>query len=619
MKKILQWNWNRIGLIASLFLYVIILSLYVPSYSVHKWMLSPVEFFQRIYVVALLLIIIWLLILGIIWLIERKTKTPFGILPKLSWSFIASIVVLNLLSSSLPFVIGWDSSTHYFLTIKEIIENNYFRSGIYPYLTELVLGGIGKLVGFEATPTILLMSGVLVFLYGLQRWCQSLKITKQLSSILIVTLFMIPAVQFQFLRDIKLDILLTGIILLGVTAWYEKKYIKAAIFIGISPLIKITTLWFLGCFGLFLLVLWITKKDRKKIGLTLMILVIPLLCWGSWNIVRSDTKITTKNIVSLFIKGQKRDPKLNLKLPPSEGKEIQKIKSSTPKTKRPKRTGFSEEVERYGGWSHNPFKRFYTILTSKYIVNGGTYYTNLSVLWLWFFLVGLALPFYRDFKKQSQEHLWIYGTLVIGVFVWGYVGEGVAWYGFPILIPLMIMVCANLRSKIPSKILYTILGIPLFLGITTWMNYYDLRHIAVTMQWWKNPTIETKKSIESRFFRLEMEVGEFLNTNYREGDITWWVGTMVGIYVDQYDERMVKDDQLDRWTQMVHGRTNEEILRLLKQNNIRWFLVDNSTPGLEINRNGTLHQKYNAFKTFLEENTTIALENKKMRVYKLKD
>lgn len=641
-------------------IYIWILALYLPYYPAYSWIIDGNQW-GRIQVSLSLLIFVFLLTLAVAFGIRKLKKKDWSLGAMSFWSALVGVLILNLGMASLPFVIGWDASTHYFITVREIAENWHFRSGIHPYLIELVLGIIGAIIGLKFVPMIMVVIGAILLVWGLWRWTTLLQLPPALQRITILTFFLIPTFQFQMTKDTKLDIILTGVILLALSFWYEKKHIKAAILLGLAPLMKLTAFWFWPGYVLYLLhVTWSVRKGKRKFPaqlkktiVSILVLLFPLVAWGSWNIIRSEQPVTTKNFFRILIKSSGTGVKivpLHKKVPELQSslEEVQFLtlqsepaqlslafaatttlpkpvqtevtEDTTPPRERPRVTARSEELERYGGWSLNPFSRIYSVLTSKNILVVMRHHTDMGFYWPWLVLGGILAFFLGARKrKQSLETFWIYGVLMVIFILWLYQGEGVPWYGIPMLMGLLPLCILWMEKYLLNPKIMTFFFIPpLVMGCIAWVYHYQPDYTLLSNQYWKNPTPENFYEVQQKFYRHEMIIGDIVNAPEHQTEKVWKIGSMVNAFIDQYDERVIHDPLIDRWAQFSYNKDDQKILDILAHNNIQWFVVDRYVPNIEMNPFGTLHQKYDGLMEFLNEHGDIHHDIRRLRLYRIK-
>ncbi|MCF7917777.1 hypothetical protein K9L27_02120 [Candidatus Gracilibacteria bacterium] len=502
---------------------------------------------------------------------------------------IALITILNETQSFLPFSLGWDSMNEYFLTIKVLAEEGMLRSGILPPLGEVFLAFPAQILGISVVPFLLVIWGMIV--WGTVVWLgQKLSLSYTWSMILATVFFLLPAVQFQLSRDLKVDLFFLEFVLLGLGTWIDEKKIISGFFFGISALAKLTAIWF---FPIFFILTIIQKTSWKEKLSSEILLVLPLLVWGGMN---------------FFSSGMQNASFLQILKTPSKAPVIVLDTPVSP-------SSFREEVGRYNNFSQGGGSLSH-IFRSTAIPDTKKQYTDIGFWW------GAVIPFLFFFiilnwNKISWQHRELFGFGITFFGFWLFWGEGIAWYGFPwMILFLLLSGFIFLREqtfpvgKITRIIYCNILAFSLLFGFWNRIENTFKPSLDASVVWASSPDSETADRLLRKFFEEEIIVTDILNQDL-EARI-FRIGTMTRFWVKDADKRIFDDAQLDVFTSL--GVDN---FLKLRKDGFRYVLFDQATIAIELNSKGSLHEKVLAFRHFADTNLQKIYEGNRLILFEI--
>ena len=603
MKAKKSWIFSLVFLILSL----LFLVPYINSYEFYLKDLQSWDPFLTALPGLKFMLINAVIFFALLWYLNQQKKQPLPLQDAISFSAIFGITAGSISLHFFPFMMGWDSSTHYFVTISEIALNNYYRIGINPYLIELFWGLLGKVIGTHYIPVLILLSGTLLLGYGLKKWNTVFHSKTKIWPLLWCILLLIPAINFQLNRDLKLDIIILGFSLIMLSFWKQKQYKKTALLLGLLPLMKLTLFWFWPGFlltTLFLLRKKIFKRETVKHLVSIFLLLfLPILIWGSVNVYRSNIKIHPQNFVQIFFKGKSRAPGFHI--PKSE------IKNDIP-TK-----GTDEfEIKRYSGLSLNPINKLKTIFLSENIHLSTKRYTDLGPFWILLIIISIYGQC-RSWRSASSVTKSIYLTLWSGAIMWLYHGAGIIWYGFPFLIPLMLSGFILTRSKLPKTGYYALCSSIIILGLLSWIHFFYPGHPGLSKHWLYTPTEAGKRQILRWSMLYEVDISDILNTPEHLDSKILMSGTMLHGFIQNFDQRVLSTGLSDFLYRMVRRYEITSIKTQLKKQEFQWILFDKTISALELDPNGPLHQQHIVIYQFLSEHFDVAYERDRIVLFKV--
>ena len=520
----------------------------------------------------------------------------FNVWHSIAVSLVLSVVVLNFLQTFFPFSIGWDSSNHYLLTTKLLMEGEGLRGGIFPPFVEIVLAIFGKFFGLSGVQFLLVFFGSLLpftfYMVG-----KYFKIKEPLNILLALSFFLIPAIGFQLSKDVKFDIIYLQLLLIVLVHSRAK---IALLLLGFAPLMKLTAFWFFPVAFLAQFVNF-SKKRIKEILFSILLLILPFSIWGIFNLVNyGEIPTNTHELQNVLLKGKDVQPKVKipkvLSLNSSFIVSIEPVKTTENKYNS---TSFQEEVGRYSGFETNFFKKIWSIFTSPNIPAVSKQYVDLGFLWI-IFLPILIFVFYEGFRKKDE--LLLLGFLATGFFIpWIFMTEGVAWYGLPFLAILFILVGKVLtqyeKLKITNLVIVFFVLLSVFTGLYSRLSHSGINQILTSLSWASIPTTENADRLANVYFTEERKVADILNED--PDPVIFRIGTLAKFWLSYPDARVVEDPQLDIWSRIIYGRDVDGILSVLKDNNIKYLLIDRGTVSIETDKNGTLHKKFQNLQDFV--------------------
>ena len=510
-----------------------------------------------------------------------------------------ALFALNFLQSFFPFSLGWDSLTQYLLTTKTLLSEGVFRSGIFPPFTEIVLSSGGLFLGISFVQFLLVcwgMSlGATLLYFG-----QKLKIPLIWNLFLTALFLFLPAVEFQLSRDLKFDLIFLQFILVVFVFWQERYFKISAFLLGFCVLVKLTALWF---FPFFFLILFFQKISWKEKISSFCLLFLPLFVWGSVNMISNRTfPPNFSSFVSSFLQTPSRAPALHIN--PSEKIDISSssivpISSSSP-------TGIHEELGRYAGYSHNPFRILWSCFTNSEIPSLSKQYTDTGFWWM------IILPFFLlslFFNRQhfSRTHFEILICTFGFFFFWLFMGQAVPWYGFPFFAILLFFTGYLIAEQsFLFRIIFSLFfAISLFFGIFSRLEHSTYDAFATSSLWVINTSPENTNMLLVKFFPDEIRAAGIINSLPQA--FVFRIGTMARFWIQNGDARILEDPQLDQFQSIFFPQDMDKTLAILKQNNFRFLLFDRAADTIETNPNGTLHKKVSDFVSFAQSKLKMIL------------
>ncbi|MDH3324452.1 MAG: hypothetical protein OEL89_02345, partial [Candidatus Peregrinibacteria bacterium] len=389
-----------------------------------------------------------------------------------------AVMSLNFLQSFLPFSLGWDSATQYLVTIKLLAEEGVLRTGLFPPFTEIVMAVGATAGGISFVQFLFNFWAVLVFGIVLDFGKRMApKVSRMTNSFLVLALFLIPAIQFQLSRDLKLDVLFLGTVLTALVLWDKGKLKMSASLLGFAVLQKLTAVLM---FPAFVVLLFLKKGVSLQYKmLTLVCLVIPFGIWASVNMIEVGS--VPRNFATakeVFSKGKKVMPKVDFSQTPIVlGAKAEKIEV-------PVSTGYKEEVSRYSGFETGVYKKIWAVLTSPEIPDKNKQYVDLG-----FFFI-FVLPLFAVFWKKVFT-LPVFWFGISFFFLWIYLGNGVAWYGVPAITILLFCAARVVRDdRILNGVFVVGLSVSILLGLVSRLEHFVPSPANTAISWAIAPKAE---------------------------------------------------------------------------------------------------------------------------------
>jgi hypothetical protein len=490
------------------------------------------------------------------------------------------VISNNFLHHFLPFPLGWDTATEYFLTVKNLIATGSLRNGILPAAIEIVLASGSVFFGMSFTSFLLLFWGSFLPIFIIS-FAKEIGVSRLIAIVFALTFFLLPAIEFQLSKDLKLDVILLETILVALVFWRRKYFHLSAFLLGIAVVQKLTVFFF---FPAFLILIIIKKINLRSKILVILTLFLPLFVFGITNFASLNypSLQNFQNAKEVFLYAKNLDQKIDFTEFAPQGT-----------------TGFKEEVGRYSGFSKVFFKKIVALLTSKEIPTPQKQFVDLG---FWFFVL---FPFFmweffkkaKDTKRKDLEILFL--AMIFFVF-WIWLGFGVPWYGFPALVILGIYFLKFITNQ---KLLWGVLFFSIFVGFVSRMQNFSLNPAIASVSWASFPNIQNAKRLEKKFFNAEMTVVEIVNKNLNTK--IWRIGTLTKFWILDPDKRVFDDPQLDYFSIVFSEKNDLETLDFLRRNNFEFIILDRGTTSIEKNKNSSLHQKFNDFEIFARKNLKI--------------
>ncbi len=549
---------------------------------------------------------IFIFILSFFWIEFKKLLNIFFV-HKINLNFkyiilislVLSVVILNFSQTFFPFSLGWDSSNHYLVTTKLLIEEGVLRGGIFPPFLEIIMAIFGKFVGLSGVQFLFIFWGsFLPFIFYLV--ARKFKVKEPLNILLSLSLFLLPAISFQLSKDLKLDIIYLELLLI-ILVYFRKRI--SILLLGFAPLIKLTAFLFFPIVILFLFIKYF-KKGLKLFLFSVFWLVLPFSIWGGVNLINyGHLPSNISQWQNILLKGKTIQPQINfskiLSLKQNLVVSIKAISTKSTEIEKYSSTAFKEEVGRYSGNESNFFKKIWAIFTSPKIPILNKQYVDLGFLWI-LFLPIFIFSLYEGIKKKDE--IFLLSLLAMEFFIlWIFMTEGVAWYGLPFIAILFILLGKILTRykelKITNLVIVFFVSISIFTGFLNVLSQVSINQLLTSLSWASTPTTENADRLASIYFDEELQVTNILNKDPKA--IVFRVGTLVKFWLSNPDERTIEDPQLEIWRKLSYGKSNEMLFNILKKNKIKYILIDQGTISIETDQQGTLHKKYKNLLDFI--------------------
>lgn len=264
-----------------------------------------------------------------------------------------------------------------------------------------------------------------------------------------------------------------------------------------------------------------------------------------------------------------------------------------------KPSGGKEELGRYWGfregWGHYITLPWRTVMN---IDSAGYYVTTMPALLL--FPLLLLFPFFWFKAGRWVRWLWV-GTAVL-VVQWMFMANGVPWYGIGMFMGLSILteVIVAKSPDLPNRLLASLLiGLSLLmcLGQRLWQfdqqrNLFEYAIGKISAEALRERTIPYYDDITD----IVME----RNATMPATPYVYRVGTFIPYFVPRNLEVIgIADHQLDFFNCLYQEKDPQLTLKRLKALGFNSIIFDTNTATIEKDPLGSLHQKVNAFTSFL--------------------
>ena len=264
----------------------------------------------------------------------------------------------------------------------------------------------------------------------------------------------------------------------------------------------------------------------------------------------------------------------------------------------------TEELDRY--WGFNTGLSHYLTLPWRQVMNidaFGYYVTFMPALLL--LPLALLLPFFWT-KKGRWLRLLFAGTSVF-LIQWALVGNGIPWYGigmffgFSLLLESFIVFAPDTLNRRLFGTLLT-LSIVVCLINRLWQfdaqkNIFEYPLGKVTATALREITIPDYDDIRQSVITSHETI--------KDAPYTYRVGTFISYFIPRNREILpLADHQLTFFNCLNQERDHALTLKRLKALGFNSIIFDTNTQTIEKNVNGTLHQKVNAFRAFMDDTTT---------------
>lgn len=264
-----------------------------------------------------------------------------------------------------------------------------------------------------------------------------------------------------------------------------------------------------------------------------------------------------------------------------------------------KPSGAKEELDRY--WGNHEGIGHYLKLPWRAVMNldHAGYYVTLMPSLLLFPLV-LLLPF--TWKRKGKWLRWLWASTVFLLLQWILLANGIPWYGIGTFLGLVVCLEALVAkapdpgNRVAARIFLT-LSILTCLGMRYWQydtqrNLFEYSIGKVSADAMRERTIPHYDDIAE----IVIQRHEFMP----DRPLLYRVGTFIPYFIPRNLEVIgVTDHQLDFFNCIYQERDVQLTLKRLKGLGFNSIIFDTNTATIEKDRNGSLHQKVQAFADFL--------------------
>lgn len=211
-------------------------------------------------------------------------------------------------------------------------------------------------------------------------------------------------------------------------------------------------------------------------------------------------------------------------------------------------------------------------------------------------------------NNRKAKYLLIFATSFGGL--WLIMGSGIAWYGFPMLAVLLVFLFYaaknqgfNLRSVRSGAALAALFVYALFGYSLVFINSVQAYNSAGLV--YEEPVLRSFGAGMNRTETLSAfkpYLGEAISYINRDtADKVYRVGTFFNYHIDYNDSRVLEDNQLGKFDNMMRvlDGDEEQFLNLLKESGFRFILFDLNTATLDRTPEKSLTEKTRRFMQML--------------------
>ncbi len=372
----------------------------------------------------------------------------------------------------------------------------------------------------------------------------------------IIAYLTLPVIFFQNLEDHKIEMIFVFYTLISYCSfinYLKKRKIKDliifSVFCGIAAGLKYFFLtWYIVPLVIFFLVQIIRNKIKVKYffiwGLIIFIFMLP---WFVRNIKFSGNPI---------------DPILSEKLASKQsfydtlGRDSQKYIVNEMRN------------EAYLIWDDKQKKDLSYFLNIPFditYIGNKKYISDALNIGFTFILFAPVIIFYYIknifYRKLKREFILLLFATIILYFGWVYIGHVVIWYAISLYVLFFVLLSQIFftRNKYLKLFLYTFLSI----WIITIGNLQFNKRINYMSLYSPDPSISRDK--------LYL-MSEYLNNNLDNKEMIWGLDQARGYYIDNSNNRYIQDHYLLYISYLLKNNTEEHVIRVLKNFNIRYFI-----------------------------------------------
>lgn len=541
--------------------------------------------------------------------------------------FISFLLIVYMAQNALdlirPFPVGYDDMARYMDRVKLISDQGKLINGYLNYPWELYLSSGMLLFKSQDSSIFLNFARNLFLIYSLiklfKSYCASRNINKQgqLLYPMLFTLFFLslPMTIFQTSKDLKVDMAGLFFVVIGTISFLDWKtlfkkgkghdslFLLSVLFIGFATCIKYTYALYLIVIGIYAIYILISSKTDFKHTLKLILLGLFFSCitftpFAIQNIYKSH------NVRNILV-AENDNPTY---------KKIQDFYNSLPEVTRNlvKDTAKREEVERYAGYKTGPIKYLsipFAVVFLSY-VNGP--YMDSSYIFLC--LIPIIYLIWIFFRKGIDPQNKLRPLLAINFiywFLWLFTANGIIWYGLGgfILMFLLLIEYFNILNKnrfpylrFVSTFLLTIWLISsLILKFSYIPSYSNISTDVSSFAYARGISDEnsTFSSSYRDFISIINQINSDIEKDKNNPPQILKVNSSLGYFINENNLSVIEDNQLDIFNKLNFDKDSEKTLERLIDLNIKYILVNTSTPTMDQTPEQSLAKKYRELSDFV--------------------
>lgn len=543
--------------------------------------------------------------------------------------FLVVIIAHNLLDLFRPIPMGFDDLGVYMNNANLMANYGHLTVGSMSYFWE-IFTALGVVLYKDITISLLLAFLVGIFaiiaVYSVtKRYLTNRGLTdllvRRYSMLSAAIFYSLPCIIFQSSRDMKVDIagmFFSLIALLVFWQWREcylsnrkaSNYLLiSAIFAGFAFAIKYTNILFIITM-LCYLAITIFKKHGFKLRKFLLcfsflvISLIPVMPISIRNIYQ------TKSLsISSIRFGDDKSQKIVLDPAFSSDKGLNpNYESYMAKNE----TGNREEAQRYLGYESGLKK--YLLLPYRLTANTLTQglYVDMGFLFLLFVPFGFIFLIKKDKDKKIKYFKEIFLLGAVYWLMWMFSASGIIWYGLSGYIFLLLIAIEMIIKFSDIRFIRYISGLVIVFWLTCslFIRSTTLPAAGIGIDEdnvrFSHGEIDKEIYIEDRFkpyMETIKEINKDIVAHSDNPPRVYRVGTFYKFFITDNDKTVIDDQMLDKFTFASQDKDDQKLLERLKNNNIRYFIIDRDLVKVDSTPEKSYIKKYQNFLNFFERNS----------------